>query len=72
MAASRMTLAEVADSIDREQGDPWKWVGYIRLDPARVPDEIAPLIAEANDMVDQLHAVLGRIAEACGYDPEEG
>lgn len=69
---ARMTLAEVVDSIDREQGDIWKWVGYIRLDPAQVPDEIALLIAEANDMTDRLYAVLGRIAEACGYDAEEG
>lgn len=70
--AARITLTEVADSIDREQGDLWKWVGYIRLDPAQVPDKVAPLIAEANDMVDRLHAVLGRIAEACGYEIEEG
>lgn len=70
--AARMTLAEVADSIYREGGDLWKWVGYIRLDPARVPDEIAPLIADANDMVDRLHAVLGRIAETCGYETKEG
>lgn len=68
-----MTFAEIADSIDREQGDLWKWVGYVRLDPARVPNDIVPLIAEANDMVDRLHAVLGRIAETCGYDTgEEG
>lgn len=70
--AARMTLAEVSDLIDREGGDLWKWVGYIRLDPARVPDEIAPLIAEANDMVDRLYGVLGRIAETCGYETEEG
>ena len=70
--ASRMTLAEVADSIDHEGGDLWKWVGYIRLNPAQVPAEIAPLITEANDMVDRLHAVLGRIAETCGYETEEG
>lgn len=69
--SARMTLAEVADSIDREQGDLWKWVGYIRLNPAQVPDEIVPLIAEANDMVDRLHAVLGRIAKTCGYDEDE-
>lgn len=67
-----MTLPEIADSIDREGGDLWKWVGYIRLDPAQVPGEIAPLIAEANDMVDRLHAVLGRIVEICGYEIEEG
>lgn len=69
--ASRMTLAEVADSIDREGGDMWKWAGYIRLDPAQVPDEIAPLITEANDMVERLYAVLGRIAETSGYDTGE-
>lgn len=69
--AARMTLAEVADSIDREQGDLWKWAGYIRLAPAQVPDEIAPLITEANAMVDRLYGVLGRIAETCGYDVEE-
>lgn len=68
---SRMTLAEVNASIDREGGDLWKWVGYIRLDPAWVPDEIAPLITQANDMVDRLHAVLGRIAEGCGYETKE-
>lgn len=70
--AARMTLAEVASSIDHEYGDLWKWVGYIRLDPAQVPNEIAPLITEANDMVDRLYALLGRIAETCGYDTEEG
>lgn len=70
--AARMTLAEIAGSINSEGRDLWKWVGYIRLDPAQVPAEIAPLIAEANDMVDRLHAVLGRIAETCGYETEEG
>lgn len=69
---ARMTLTEIASSIDREQGDLWKWVGYVRLDPAQVPDEIAPLITEANNMVDRLYAVLGRIAETCGYQIEEG
>lgn len=69
--AAHMTLAEVADSIDSEGGDLWKWVGYIRLDPGWVPDEIAPLIAEANNMVDRLYGVLGRIAETCGYEIEE-
>lgn len=38
----------------------------------RVPDEIAPLVAEAQRRAHELAALFERIEEACGYSPEEG
>lgn len=36
-----------------------------------VPDEIAPLVAEAHWRANELAALFERIEEACGYDEDE-
>lgn len=69
---ARMTPAEFVIAINREQGDLHKLFRYTVVDPETVPEEIENLAQRANYLMAKLDDVFQRIANACGYDTEEG